>query len=109
MKDKVSIYPSSYKTEYFKGDDFNAFGQHGIVIYRGTIPESITISKLELRVGKCIITYENPEFPLYWDPDAETTEKLDYSNDCYCAIYDEHGKKRTCDGTFKFIVRDKKV
>ena len=109
MDDKVSIYPASYKIEYFKGDDFNAFGQHGIVIYRGNIPDSVVISKAELRVGKCIIPFDNPQFPLYWDPDAETTEQLDYSNDCYFAVYDEQGRKRTCEGTFKFIVREKRV
>ena len=99
----------TYKSGYFKDDDFGAFDQKGLIIDAVNIPEGFVISKAELRVGPVVETYENPVFPIEWTPDAETTELLDYANECYLAVYDSEGRKRTCQGHFTFIVRDKKV
>lgn len=99
----------SIDTTYFKGDDFGAFNQTGIIINAINVPDTFIISKAELRVGKILLTFINPTFPITWTPAADITECLDYTNECYLAIYDADGRKRTCQGSYTFICRDKKV
>ena len=100
----------SYKSGYFKDDDFGAFDQKGLIIDAVGIPEGFVISKAELRVGPVVEIYDQePIFPIEWTPDAETTELLDYANECYLAVYDAEGRKKTCQGHFTLIVREKEV
>lgn len=110
IQDNITLNKNgSIKTEFYKGDDFNSFGLTGIQINAKNIPEGIIISKAELRVGKVVVTFYDPQFPLYWAPTKEITEQLDYANECYLAVYDQEGLKRTCQGHFTFICKDKVV
>ena len=100
----------TYKSGYYKDDDFGAFDQKGLIVTVENIPDDFVITKAELRVGPVVETYEEqPIFPIEWVPDAETTALLNYSNECYLAVYDAEGRKRTCQGHFTLIVRDEVV
>ena len=49
--------------KYFKGDDFNAFGQEWALI-EVDIPEDWIVTKAELKVGNLPkMTFYNPVFP----------------------------------------------
>lgn len=110
MEDNVTLESAgSINTEYYKGDDFDAFDNDGIKVDLIYKPDTLIISRAELRVGKVLVSIDNPEFPIVWSPSSEVTEQLDYANECYLAVYDDEGRKRTCQGSFTFICKEKEV
>ena len=50
-------------SRYYKGDDFNAFGQEWALV-EVDIPEDWIVTKAELRIGNLPkMTFHNPVFP----------------------------------------------
>ena len=81
---------------YYKGDDFNAFGQEWALV-EVDIPEDWVVAKAELRVGNL------PKMTFY------QTSNLKDINECYLAIYDEEGRKLTLDGSWTFVAENEVV
>lgn len=85
----------------YRKDDTNAFEQNFIEIELENA-FGIEITKAEFRCGQVLKSFESPLFPLKIDLTSDETEKLSYTNTCYLAIYDEKGRKRTCEGSLTF-------
>lgn len=85
----------------YKKDDTNAFDQKFLRIELEN-PSNLKILKAEFRCGKILKIFTDPKFPLDVDLTNEETDQLSYSNTCYLAVYDEFGRKRTCEGSFSF-------
>lgn len=82
----------------YRGDDTNAFGNKFLTVELENT-NNLIISKAEFKCGTILKTFENPEFPLQISLSREETLQLSYTNDCYLALYDEEGRKRTCSGS----------
>lgn len=85
----------------YRKDDTDAFDQKFLKIELETLID-ITISKVEFRCGQILKIFENPLFPIDVALSSEETAILSYTNTCYLAIYDEQGRKRTCEGSITF-------
>lgn len=91
----------------YRGDDTDAFEQEFITIELDEAPEGI--KKAEFRCGSVLKVYENPTFPLSVALSSEETMLLKQENECFLAIYDSLGRKRTCEGTLSFGTQCRKV
>ena len=95
--------------KYYKGDDFNAFGQEWALI-EIDIPEEWIISKAELKIGDLPkMTFNYPVFPLPVNLESYQTSNLKDVNECYLAIYDEEGRKLTLNGSWTFVAENEVV
>lgn len=95
--------------KYFKGDDFNAFGQEWARIELD-LPEDWVVSKAKFKVGNLpSINLNNPVFPEGITLDSSQTSNLKDVNTCYMAIYDEEGRKQTLEGSWTFVADDEVV
>lgn len=95
--------------KYYKGDDFNAFGQEWALV-EVDIPEDWIVSKAELKIGNLPkMTFPNPVFPLPVNLESYQTVNLKDVNTCYVAIYDEEGRKLTLDGSWTFVAEEERV
>jgi hypothetical protein len=96
-------------TKHYKGDDYDAFDQEWALI-EVDIPEDWVVSKAEFRVGDLPkMVFFNPEFPIPVSLNSAQTSNLRDYNTCYLAIYDEKGRKQTCDGSWTFFANDEVV
>ena len=94
---------------YYRGDDWNAFGQEWAII-EVDIPEEWVVSKAEFKVGNLpVMTFNNPVFPLPVSLEAYQTENLKDIVTCYLALYDEQGRKQTCEGSWTFETEEEVV
>ena len=71
--------------------------------------ENFNIVKAKFRCGQVVKTIENPSFPLEIGFNSEETSKFEDTNICYIAIYDEHGRKRTLEGSLTFTTKGQVV
>ena len=95
--------------KYYKGDDYNAFGEDWILIDLD-FPEDWIISKAEFRVGNLpVMRFPNPVFPIPVGLTSEQSANLKDINTCYLAIYDEEGRKKTVDGCWTFVAENEVV
>lgn len=85
----------------YRGDDTNAFDNKFITIELENA-EGLIISKAEFKCGYILKTFEYPTFPIEISLTSEETSNLSQNNSCYLAIYDEQGRKHTCDGYLSF-------
>ena len=93
----------------YKGDDTDAFGFNFLTVILENA-EFYTITKAEIRIGVVKKTVEDPHFPLRISLNKEETAQLNiWCNKCYLAVYDEEGKKYTCEGTLNFKASPKVV
>lgn len=91
------------------GDDTDAFGFSFLTINLENASEYV-ISKAEVRIGPVKKIFNNPVFPLHVSLNQQETNQLnEYSNKCYMAIYDNIGRKYTCEGTLSFKASPKVV
>ena len=96
-------------TTYYRGDDWNSFGQEWVKI-QVNIPSDWVVSKAELKVGDLpVMTFTEPEFPIYVSLNSSQTKNLKDVNTCYLAIYDEYGRKQTLNNSWTFITESEKV
>jgi hypothetical protein len=96
-------------TDYiYKGDNTEAFDNKFLTIDVENI-NNLTISKAEFRCGKIIKTFKNPTFPIDINLTEIETKMLQTSNNCYLAIYDEKGRKKTCEGTIRIDAKNEVV
>lgn len=92
----------------YRGDDTDAFGAKFITINLENAI-GLNITKAEFKCGIIFKTFENPVFPLSISLTSQETSKLNFNNACYLAIYDDLGRKRTCQGTLTFTTKAKVV
>lgn len=92
-----------------KGDDTNAFDFSFLTVELDN-PEDFLITKAEIKIGTIVKTIENPEFPLEISLSNEETIRLnECRNQCFMAVYDDVGRKYTCEGTLTFPASPKVV
>lgn len=92
----------------YKGDDTGAFGGTLLVINIENPLECI-ITKAEFKCGCIRKTFVNPIFPISINLTSDETKKLNPSNSCYLAVYDEYGLKQTCEGTIRIEANNEVV
>lgn len=92
----------------YRGDDTEAFGGSFITITLVN-GEEITITKAVFRCGIIIKEFENPVFPLTISLSRKETLELKDENECFLAVYDSNGLKRTCEGSLKFNTNQRRV
>ena len=96
-------------TRYYKGDDFDAFGQEWAEI-DFDCPEGWVVSKAEIKIGNLpSLTFPDPIFPLFLNLSATQTAVLKDTNRVTMAVYDDRGRKQTCEGSWTFVVEDEVV
>ena len=83
------------------GDDTDAFGSSFITINLVTSVDG-TISKAVFQCETIKKVFDNPTFPLSIELTSLETKTLKPNNICYLAVWDEDGKKRTCEGSLTF-------
>lgn len=88
----------------FRGDDTDAFGSSFITINIET-EVGVIISKAVFQCGRITKEFTNPVFPLEISLTATETDGLSSTNKCYLAVWDENGKKRTCEGSLNFATQ----
>ena len=94
---------------YFKGDDFDAFGQEWALIELD-LPEDWIVSRAEFKVGNLpVLVFNDPIFPIPVNLESYQTSNLKDVNTCYLAIYDEEGRKQTLDSSWTFVAEDEVV
>lgn len=95
-------------TTIYKGDDTNAFGQNFIKIDL-TGAEGYTISKVIFQCGPIQKVYTRPQFPIYVNFNHNESNRLQQNSVCYLQIFDEKGRRQTCEGTLSFTAKTKVV
>lgn len=88
----------------YRGDDTDAFGSSFITINIET-EVGVTISRAVFQCGTIKKVFDAPIFPLSVELTASETKGLPVNNTCYLAVYDENGKKRTCEGSLVFATQ----
>ena len=92
-----------------KGDDTNAFDFSFLTVELDN-PENFLITKAEIKIGTIVKTIENPQFPLEVELSKNETIKLsECRNQCFMAVYDDVGRKYTCEGSLVFPANPKVV
>lgn len=95
-------------TTMFKGDDTDAFGQNFIKIsLKGA--EGQTISKVIFQCGPIQKVYTRPTFPIYVNFTHNESSRLYHESVCYLQVFDEKGKRQTCEGTLNFTAKQKVI
>lgn len=92
----------------YRGDDTDAFGSSFITIDLATTL-TVTITKAIFQCGVIKKTFDDPVFPLQIELTAAETKTLPANNICYLAVWDENGKKRTCEGSLTFNTQSQVV
>ena len=85
----------------YKGDDTNAFGNNLIQINLDGA-DGLTISKVIFQCGTLQKTYVRPKFPIFIDFSSDETKRLDEDSVCYLQVFDEKGRRQTCETTLSF-------
>jgi hypothetical protein len=94
----------------YQGDNTAAFGGSFLTINVSTESEVMPIiTKAELKTGNICKTFENPTFPLTVDLTEEETLKLQAVNTAYLAVWDNEGRKKTCQGKITFKTEPRRV
>ena len=95
-------------TTIYKGDDTNAFGQNFIRIdLEGA--DGYTISKVIFQCGPIQKVYTRPQFPIYVNFSHNESKRLYQDSVCYLQVFDEKGRRQTCQGTLSFIAKAKVI
>ena len=96
-------------TEYYKGDDFDAFDQEWAEV-DFDCPEDWIILRAEIRIGNLpVLTFPDPIFPFPLSLSAAQTRALKDTNTVRMAVYDIKGRKQTVNGSWTFVANDEVV
>ena len=90
----------------YKGDNLQAFDGGPIEIEFDT--EGKEVSKAEFIINKGIIvkTFLNPVSPIFVNLTEQDTKKLGLNNYAKLVLYDTQGRRKTCDETLVFTVKE---
>lgn len=95
--------------DIFRGDDTDSFDQVWGII-NAEFPEEWVITGAEFKVGNLpTLWFDNPEFPLEVNLPSSQTALLKDVNTCYLSLYDDQGRKQTCEGSYTFKTRKRAV
>lgn len=85
----------------YQGDNTAAFGGNFLTIdvSAGEGMPVPLITKAELKIGCFTKVIENPTFPLKINLTEEETTHLKTENTAYLAVWDNQGRKKTCEGS----------
>lgn len=92
------------------GDNTSAFGGNFLTItLQNQTGADIKVSKAVFVCGTVRVEVVDPEFPLQINLNEEQTAQLNCKNVCYLAVWDELGRKLTCEGSLTVGTRPRKV
>ena len=93
-----------------RGDNTAAFGGNFLTIsLSSNIGTEIVVTKAVFACGSIKLEFENPQFPLRINLTEEQTATLNCENTCYLAVWDDEGRKLTCEGSLVFKTTPRKV
>lgn len=92
----------------YRGDDTGAFGNTLLTIILKNA-EGLKFSKAVFRCEEITKEFENPTFPLKINFTSEETSKMYDINHCYLAVWDEKGRKQTCQGSLTLETLPKRI
>mgnify|MGYP003296025608 CR=1 FL=1 len=92
-------------TAIYKGDDTNAFGEHFLRINRPSNTDDFIITKVVFQCGPIQKVFSRPQFPITVDFTAMESKRLRQTSECYLQVFDEKGRRKTCEGTISFTAR----
>ena len=95
-------------TAIYKGDDTGAFDQNFIKIDIENSSQ-YKISKVILQCGPVQKIYSNPTFPIYVNFTHDESLRLYQDSTCYLQVFDEKGRRTTCEGTLNFTAKAKVI
>lgn len=95
-------------TTMYKGDDTNAFDQNFIKIDL-VGASGYTISKVIFQCGPIQKVYTRPQFPIYVNFSHAESSRLYQDSVCYLQVFDEKGRRQTCEGTLNFTAKQKVI
>ena len=90
----------------YKGDNYQAFDGKPIEVEFDTDGKVVSRALFVINNGVIVKEFENPISPLEVELSEEDTIKLDYRNIANLILYDEQGRKQTCDGQLEFFVSE---
>lgn len=94
--------------DLIKGDNLQAFDGQPITINLVNY-KNFKISKAQFVVnrGDIVKEFNNPIFPLKIELNEQDTIKLKFKNSGRLILFDELGRKKTCDGELLFTAGEK--
>lgn len=95
-------------TSIYKGDDTDAFNDNFLIInLKGS--EGYIISKVIFQCGNIQKVYTRPQFPIYVNFSHAESERLFQESTCYLQVFDEKGRRKTCEGSLSFTAKTKVI
>lgn len=91
-------------TAIYKGDDTGAFDQNFIKIDMEN-PAGYVISKAVFQCGPIQKVFTRPQFPIYVNFSNVESKRLYQTSECYLQIFDDKGRRWTCEGTLTFTAK----
>ena len=91
-------------TAIYKGDDTGAFGQDFIIITISGM-DDVPISKCIFQCGPVQKVFTRPQFPIRVNFSHEESKRLPKDSVCYLQVFDESGRRQTCEGTLSFTAQ----
>lgn len=95
-------------TAIYKGDDTDAFGQNFITIDLVGAEDKV-ISKVIFQCGPVQKVYTRPKFPIQVNFSTNESRRLYQESVCYLQVFDEKGRRQTCEGSLNFTAKAKVI
>lgn len=90
----------------YKGDNLQAFDGSPIEVEFDTGGEEVSKAEFVINKGTIVKTFLNPESPIFVNLTEADTKKLSLNNYAKLVLYDSQGRRKTCDETLTFTVKD---
>lgn len=96
-------------TNIYKGDDTGAFDQTFIRISVNNPNDGSKITKVIFQCGPIQKVYTNPKFPINVNFNHNESSRLYQDSVCYLQVFDDRGRRQTCEGTLNFTAKAKVI
>lgn len=88
---------------HYIGDDWQAFDGSPIEVEFDTDGKTVSKALFVINYGTIVKEFLNPVSPLIVQLNETDTKKLKHQNIAHLILFDEQGRKQTCDGQLDFI------
>ena len=90
----------------YKGDNLQAFDGSPIEVEFDTGGSLVSKAEFIINKGLIVKTFLNPESPIFVNLTEQDTKKLGLNNYAQLVLYDTQGRRKTCDETLVFTVKE---